>query len=172
MTCQENVGDISLHSLLRAKESGTRGEQTERPSLLKPSKTQIQLAVADLCEGFRRNWMWTALAMQDIKMRYRGSILGPFWLTITTLVMVAAIGSIYPRILNIPSTDYVPYLATGLVIWSLISSLITEGCNTFISMQHIIRQVRLPFALYAFHTSIVCVVSCSKQWLQEPPRVC
>jgi ABC-2 type transport system permease protein/lipopolysaccharide transport system permease protein len=41
--------------------------------------------------------MWTALAMQDIKMRYRGSILGPFWLTISTLVMVVAIGGIYPR---------------------------------------------------------------------------
>ena len=152
MTCQENVGDISLHSLLRAKESETRGEQTERPSLLKPSKTQIQLAVVDLCEGFRRNWMWTALAMQDIKMRYRGSILGPFWLTISTLVMVVAIGGIYPRILNIPASDYLPYLATGLVIWSLLSSLIVEGCNTFVSVQDVVRQVPLPFSLHAYRS--------------------
>jgi len=85
-------------------------------------------------------------------MRYRGSILGPFWLTISTLVMVAAIGSIYPRILRVPASDYLPYLATGLVIWSLLASLINEGCSTFISVQHIVRQVRLPFSLHAFHS--------------------
>jgi ABC-2 type transport system permease protein/lipopolysaccharide transport system permease protein len=77
------------------------------------SGKQIRLAVTDLREGLQRNWMWTALAMQDIKMRYRGSILGPFWLTISTLVMIVAIGAIYPRILNIPASDYLPYLATG-----------------------------------------------------------
>ena len=31
--------------------------------------------------------MWTVLALQDIKLRYRGSVLGPWWLTITTLGM-------------------------------------------------------------------------------------
>jgi homopolymeric O-antigen transport system permease protein len=116
------------------------------------SKNQIRPAVADIREGLQRNWMWIALAMQDIKMRYRGSILGPFWLTISTLVMIAAIGSIYPRILHIPASDYLPYLATGLVIWSLLASLINEGCSTFLSVQHIIRQVRLPFSLHAFHS--------------------
>jgi ABC-2 type transport system permease protein/lipopolysaccharide transport system permease protein len=108
--------------------------------------------MVDLCEGFQRNWMWIALAFQDIKMRYRGSILGPFWLTISTLVMIAAIGSIYPRILNIPASDYLPYLATGLVVWSLLSSLIVEGCNTFVSVQDVVRQVRLPFSLHAFRS--------------------
>ena len=36
-----------------------------------------------------------ALAFQDIKLRYRGSVLGPFWLTISTVVMVASMGVIY-----------------------------------------------------------------------------
>jgi ABC-2 type transport system permease protein/lipopolysaccharide transport system permease protein len=112
----------------------------------------MALAIVDLNEGARRNWMWVALAVQDIKMRYRGSILGPFWLTISTLVMVGAIGSIYPRILNIPASDYIPYLAIGLVVWSFLSNLIVEGCNTFVSVQHVIRQVRLPFSLHAFRS--------------------
>jgi len=110
------------------------------------------MAARDLHDGLRQNWMWVTLAIQDIKMRYRGSILGPFWLTISTLVMVAALGSIYPRILNIQASDYLPYLAIGLVVWSMLSSLITEGCSSFLGVQHIIRQVRLPFSLHVYRS--------------------
>ena len=44
--------------------------------------------------------MWSAMAMQDIKMRYRGSLLGPFWLTISMVIMIAAMGLIYARMFN------------------------------------------------------------------------
>ncbi len=27
-------------------------------------------------------WMWTALAVKGIELRYRGSVLGPFWMTV------------------------------------------------------------------------------------------
>lgn len=120
--------------------------------LLLVSGPQIHLAKEDLRNGVLQAWMWATLAFQDIKMRYRGSILGPFWLTISTLVMVAAIGGIYPRILNVRTSDYLPYLATGLVIWSLLASLINEGCSTFLGAQQIIRQVRLPFSLHVFRS--------------------
>jgi ABC-type polysaccharide/polyol phosphate export permease len=44
--------------------------------------------------------MWWAMAMQDIKMHYRGSLLGPFWLNINMVVMIAAIGLIYARLFH------------------------------------------------------------------------
>src|SRR6478736_6301637 len=46
----------------------------------------------DLVEGMSKSWMWWAMAMQDIRMRYRGSLLGPFWLTISMVIMIAAMG--------------------------------------------------------------------------------
>jgi homopolymeric O-antigen transport system permease protein len=51
-----------------------------------------EAAWTDLLEGTSRSWMWSAMAMQDIKMRYRGSLLGPFWLTISMVIMIAAMG--------------------------------------------------------------------------------
>jgi ABC-type polysaccharide/polyol phosphate export permease len=44
--------------------------------------SDLEAAWTDLVEGVSKSWMWSALAMQDIKMRYRGSLLGPFWLTL------------------------------------------------------------------------------------------
>jgi ABC-type polysaccharide/polyol phosphate export permease len=67
--------------------------------------------------------MWTALALQDIKLRYRGSLLGPWWLTITTSVMAITISLVYAHIFSMSAGTYLPYVTIGLVVWQLISGL-------------------------------------------------
>jgi len=108
----------------------------------------------DLVEGLKRYWMWTSLALQDMKIRYRGSLLGPFWVTISTFVMVVAMGLIYSHLLNATTDNYIPYLGLGLIVWQLISSLILEGCQTFVGAEAIVQQVPLPFSIHAYR--VVC----------------
>ncbi|MBV9554823.1 MAG: ABC transporter permease [Alphaproteobacteria bacterium] len=108
----------------------------------------------DLFGGFRRYWMWGSLALQDMKLRYRGSIIGPFWVTISTLVMIVAMGFIYPHLFHSPPISYIPYLGLGLIVWQLISSLITEGCASFTAADSIIQQVPIPFSIHVYR--VVC----------------
>jgi ABC-type polysaccharide/polyol phosphate export permease len=115
-----------------------------------PLPSRAALAWRDLADGFGKSWMWTALALQDIKLRYRGSVLGPFWLTISTLVMVVAIGVIYGRLFHVNITTYLPYLALGLIVWQTLSSIITDGCETFLREQSVIQQVPIPFSIHAY----------------------
>ena len=110
------------------------------------------MAWHDLAEGASGSWMWTALALQDIRLRYRGSVLGPWWLTPTTLVMALTMGVIYAHLLNINIDAYLPYLAIGLVIWQFISGMVTDGCETFLRAEAIIRQVPIPFSIHAYRT--------------------
>ncbi len=91
-----------------------------------------------------------ALAVQDIKLRYRGSILGPFWITVSTVVMVVAMGVLYARLFHSEVAVYLPFLTIGLVLWQFISTVVTEGCTTFLAEHGIIQQVRLPFSLHAY----------------------
>jgi ABC-type polysaccharide/polyol phosphate export permease len=112
--------------------------------------SSIAAAWTDVVEGMTKSWMWSAMAMQDIKMRYRGSLLGPFWLTISMVIMIAAMGLIYARMFHMEITSYLPFLTVGLVIWNFVSTVIIEGCQTFLSAQNIITQVRLPFSIHAW----------------------
>jgi ABC-2 type transport system permease protein/lipopolysaccharide transport system permease protein len=109
-------------------------------------------AWADVVEGMAKSWMWSAMAMQDIRLRYRGSMLGPFWLTISMVIMIAAMGLIYARLFNMEITRYLPFLTVGLVIWNFVSTVIIEGCQTFLSAQNVISQVRMPFTVHAWRT--------------------
>jgi ABC-type polysaccharide/polyol phosphate export permease len=112
--------------------------------------SRILSAAADLLDGLCQSWLWTTLAHQDLKLRYRGSILGPFWQTITTGVMIGAMGFIYAKLFHTTLEDYLPLLTAGLVFWQFTSGMITEGCTTFYSVQGIIHQVKLPFSLHAY----------------------
>lgn len=91
---------------------------------------------------------WT-LAELDIRVRYRGSVLGPFWLTLSTAVMVAAMGTIYSTLFKIDMHDYLPFLAISQVLWGYLAVLVAEACQVYVSNESMIRSVRMPFTLYA-----------------------
>ncbi len=113
-----------------------------------PSNAAI--AAADLREGFKRSWFWTALAMQDIRLRYRGSMIGPFWMTLSMAIMIVAMGAIYAKLFNQNPADYLPFLTAGIIFWTFVSGQINEGCQTFISAQGIIQTVPLPYSVHAY----------------------
>jgi ABC-2 type transport system permease protein/lipopolysaccharide transport system permease protein len=123
---------------------------TDRILKLAEPPSRAALALADLAEGVRKSWLWTTLAQQDVKLRYRGSILGPFWQTLTTAVMIGGMGLIYAKLFHTELQDYLPMLTVGLIFWMFIAGMITEGCGTFVGVQGIIQQVRLPFSLHAY----------------------
>jgi ABC-2 type transport system permease protein/lipopolysaccharide transport system permease protein len=105
-----------------------------------------------LIEGAQKSWIWAALALQDIRLRYRGSLLGPIWLTISTLVMAVAMGVIYSRLFGVEIRTYLPYLIIGLVVWQFLSAIVSEGCETFLRVQSVIQQIPMPFSIHAYRT--------------------
>jgi len=128
------------------------GNLVEEP--LPPLVSRSLAAWRDLYTGFVQSWMWVMLAMQDIKLRYRGSMLGPFWLTLSTVVMVASMGVIYARVLNTPANTYLPNLALGLIVWQFVAALFSDGCQTFTSADSIIQQVPIPFSVHVYR--VIC----------------
>lgn len=107
-------------------------------------------ASKDLIAGWRRSWLWLALARQDIRLKYRGSLLGPFWLTISTGIMIAAMGFLYAKLFNSDPSTYLPFLTVGLVMWNFIAGLINEGCGTFSNAANVVHQVPLPYSIHVY----------------------
>ena len=94
----------------------------------------MALAAADLVETVRL-WplVWT-LSLFDIKLRYRGSLLGPFWLTLSTAIMVGSIGFLYSRLFHQNVGSYLPFLTISLVLWNFISTITAESSVCFTSV--------------------------------------
>jgi len=114
------------------------------------TEAQLKLALDDVRQGFARSDLWLLLGWNDIRQKFRRSLLGPFWLTLSTAIMLVALGFVYAALFKMDLKQYFPYLAAGIVTWSLISSLVIEGCQTFIGVESMIKQIRLPFTVHAF----------------------
>lgn len=102
----------------------------------------------DFISGLTAVHVWGTLGLHDIRQRYRRSILGPLWFTISTLVYVGAMGVIYSTILDQKIEDYNAYLGIGMITWQLISAVMLEGCNSFISAAGLIKQMKMPLTVH------------------------
>lgn len=93
--------------------------------------------------------MWGMLGWHDIRKRYRRSVLGPFWLTLSMAVMVASLGYIYGSLFRFDMTDYLPFLAISMAMWSFIAAVLNEGCSSFLEFDTLIKHVRMPLSVHA-----------------------
>ena len=50
--------------------------------------SRAKLALQDIYDGLSLVHIWSMLAWQEIRARYRRSILGPFWLTLSTGILI------------------------------------------------------------------------------------
>ena len=88
------------------------------------------------------------LAVFDIRGRYRRSVIGPFWLTISMGITAACIGLVFGGIFNTPMEKILPSITAGLIIWTLVAGLLTEGCTSLIESEGIIKQLNIPFYVH------------------------
>ena len=114
------------------------------PAPVSDSQT-YRRAFGDLRTGFNQRELWLHLGWQDIKQRYRRSVIGPFWITIATGVQAIAMGLLYSVLLDIDLREFLPHVTVGLIIWNLISAAILEGGDVFVANEGLIKQ--LPSAL-------------------------
>ena len=116
--------------------------------------TRNALAARDVADAVRLLPLAWTLGWLDIRLRYRGSLLGPLWLTISTGVMVGALGFLYAGIFHTDVRDYLPYLALSLVLWGFLNTVVSEACSGFTETESVIRAVRMPFFMFAIRVLI------------------
>jgi len=109
-----------------------------------------QQAIADIIEGARRYPLWSHLALHDIRQRFRRSTLGPLWLTLSMGIMIGAMGLVFSTLFQQNIRETLPYIATGIIFWGLLTSCINEGTLAFISAESFIRNVPVPVSVHFY----------------------
>ena len=106
-------------------------------------------ALEDLAGGLARWRLAWALARSDITHRYRGSVLGPFWLTLSTAVMLGALGFLYAKLFRMDVNDYLPWLTVSLIVWNVLNTVVADATTSLTGAEGVIRQMPLPYTVHA-----------------------
>ena len=115
-----------------------------------PGSRSWARAFGDLGQGWRQRPLWGYLGWQDIKQRYRRSVLGPLWISISMGVIATAMGILYGALFGEPVHTFLPYVATGLLIWNFINGCILDGAEVFIANEGLIRFLPAPISLHVY----------------------
>lgn len=134
----------------RPTDAVARGAPAAMPAPVgdRPTDTAFSIIAAEVLAGFRLWPVWTILGWDDIRQRYRRSLLGPFWITLSMGVFICLLGVIYGRLFHMDTRTYLPYLAVGFIVWGFLAAVANEGCLAFLESARIIKQIKLPYSVY------------------------
>lgn len=108
----------------------------------------------ELIRGLMSHEQWAYMALQDIKLRYRRSMIGPWWVTLSTSIMIMMLGFLWSNIFNQSIDSYLPFFAIGFVIWSWMSSQILDATAGLFQFQSIIKQIKLPMPIFTLRLNM------------------
>lgn len=109
-------------------------------------------AALDFWEAVDTWRIWGMLAQQEIRMRYRRSTIGPFWMTLSMAIQMITMGTLVSILFNHSFGKFLPYVCINFIIWGLLTGVIMESAQTFITNQGYIQQIKRPYFFYLFQT--------------------
>jgi ABC-type polysaccharide/polyol phosphate export permease len=108
------------------------------------------MAWKDIIDGLIKFELWMRLGWLDIKRRYRRTTLGPFWNSATLAIYTVAVGAVGAGLFHQDFKHYLPYLISGMIVWTLLSTIITESCLLFVTGHALFRNVRFEYSTLAY----------------------
>lgn len=112
-------------------------------------KSPTKVVVDDILEGLLAYEFAFRLAFLTLINQYRGSMLGPFWITLSSAFFFIGLGIVYSTLWKVDVLDFFPWLITGFSTWIVMSTTITSSCAVFISSEQLMKRKKLPISVYA-----------------------
>jgi lipopolysaccharide transport system permease protein len=105
------------------------------------------LAAIDAWDGIHVCDLLYVLVGRDIKLRYRGSVLGVLWSLLNPLAHLVVLVFVFQWVtpLNIP--NYPLFVFTGVLAWSWFSAALPAATISITSNRQLIRQPGFPAAI-------------------------
>ena len=122
------------------------------PAITQNSNLQSLASSAweDLAGGLAKSQLWGRIGWLDVKRRYRRTMLGAFWSSISLSVYTLTVGIVGAGLFGQDTQHYVPYLSSGMIVWTLISMIILEACTMFVTGHALFRNVRFEYSILAY----------------------
>lgn len=116
--------------------------------LTKRTDSPIRAAAKELLAQGAQFDRWGTLALMDISLRYRRTVIGPLWITLTLAATIASVGTVYAALFKQDVSSFLPAFAVGLIVWTLMATTLQEGSNVFVQSAHLIKAVPAPLIVH------------------------
>ncbi|MDD2857080.1 MAG: ABC transporter permease [Candidatus Nanopelagicales bacterium] len=120
-----------------------------------PMRDQWAAARADIKATWRERRIWTLAALISVGNRYRRTILGPWWLTLSTVFFVFGLSFLRVGLGGGDLKNAVPYVGLGFIIFGLIAGGINVGSSTYVQAGAQLSTSQRPYSTYPMQGNAV-----------------
>jgi len=114
--------------------------------------------VSHLNKIWNRRSLIRTFAINDLKIRYRNSILGFFWSILEPLLMLSVLYIIFTNVVKSDIPYYPLYLLLGLIMWNMLSRGTSMGLHSIMSRGGIITKIYFPREIPAISSCITASI--------------
>lgn len=116
-----------------------------------------------MLEEFKDLWIFRGvlwnLISQQLKIRYRRSVLGFLWTLLNPLLTMIILTIVFSHIMKFPQKDYIVYLFSGLVPWTFFAQSIELGKAIFIMNEQFLRRIYVPKNIFPISVTLSNLVN-------------
>lgn len=89
-------------------------------------------------------WM---LVRRDLKVKYRGTVLGYLWSMLNPLLFMSTISVVFSHLVRgIP--NYSIFVLAGILFWNMVSITLIAGTGSLVGNAHLIQKIRVPMWVF------------------------
>jgi homopolymeric O-antigen transport system permease protein len=128
-----------------------RGAEQPRTARGSEAPTRVIRATSgwaplDLVQLWRHRELVFRMALRDVQLRYRQTLLGVTWAILQPLTATVVFTVLFGRLGKLPSdgAPYAVFALAGLVPWQLFAYALQQSSNSLVDNRHILSKVYFP----------------------------
>lgn len=107
----------------------------------------------DLPEMWRFRDLFMTLAVRDLKIRYKQTALGVFWVVFQPLLAAGIFSFVFGNVANFEAPGGTPYFLftfVGMLVWSAFSKTLSRSSSSLVSNASLISKIYFPRLILPF----------------------
>jgi ABC-2 type transport system permease protein len=109
------------------------------------------------------------LAINELKSKYRNSILGFFWAIINPILIMVAINFIFTVIFKVEMRNFFLFVLAGIFPWMFFSTALSEATCSILNQKNILRQFNMPKEILPLSSILACFFNFLIGWIAILP---
>jgi len=102
--------------------------------------------------AFRDLWRYRDLAWclvtNDLKLRYRRSVLGFAWTMLNPLLTMLILTAVFSHVWRVQVDKFPVFLLSALLPWNFFGQAVTAGAHSILQNESLLRTARVPRAIF------------------------
>ena len=113
------------------------------------SETVHNVSLGHFVQGCLRDawsyrWAVETFVTNNLKRRYRRSVLGFLWSLISPLLTMSFMAVVFSLLFHCDIKSYTIYIFTGLLPWTFLTDSAVEGSQCFVNAEAFLKKLYIP----------------------------